>query len=62
MYTVNEISHIINTKKLDLRKRRARYAIMRIEETILTYENLGIHWPALAQSMRKDIERLKTVI
>lgn len=62
MYTVNEISHIINTKKLDLRKRRARYAIRRIEETILTYEALGIQWPALAQSMRKDIERLKVVI
>lgn len=44
MYTVNEISHIIRTKKPDLRQRRARYAIKRIEETILTYEALGIHW------------------
>lgn len=62
MYTVNEISHIINTKKPDLRKRRVFYAIKRIEETIRTYEALGIKWPALAQSMRNDIVRLKAAI
>lgn len=62
MYTVNEISHIINTKKPDLRKRRVLYAIKRIEETIRTYETLGIKWPALAQSMRNDIVRLKAAI
>lgn len=62
MYTINEVSNIIRTKNPDLRQRRARYAIRRIEETICTYSNLGINWPALFYSMRKDIERLKTVI
>lgn len=62
MYTLWEIDNIIKTKKPDLRVRRARYAIKRIDETIATYTQLGVEWPALFQSMRNDQARLRAVI
>lgn len=62
MYTLWEIDNILKTKKPDLRARRARYAIKRIDETIATYSRLGLEWTALFQSMRNDQERLRAVI
>lgn len=62
MYTLWEIDDIIRTKDQALRKRRVNYAIKRIDETIKTYSQFGINWPALFESMHRDTERLKASI